>query len=74
MEVGPSSDDDYLSVAWVVQVRCQLPLSRSIPAHVEAYLDNDEYNDNSGDERGEGGVMRHTLHISFKLFYPIITS
>lgn len=46
MEVGPSSDDDYLSVAWVVQVRRQLPLSRSIPAHVEAYLDNDEYNDN----------------------------
>lgn len=47
MEVGPSSNNDYLSIAWVAQVCCQLPLSRPVPAHIEKYLYDDEYNDNS---------------------------
>lgn len=27
MQVGSPSNDDYLSIAWVAQVCCQLPLS-----------------------------------------------
>lgn len=27
MEVGPPTDDDYLGIAWIAQVCCQLPLS-----------------------------------------------
>lgn len=46
MKVGPSSNNDYLSIAWVAQVCCQLPLSWSVPAHIEEYLNNDEYNNN----------------------------
>ncbi len=57
MEVGPSSNNDYLSIAWVAQVRCQLPLSRSVPADVEEYLDDDEYDDNSLKE-WEGNTER----------------
>lgn len=50
MKVGPSSNNDYLSIPWVAQICCQLPLSGSVPAHVEEYLDNDEYYNNSGKE------------------------
>lgn len=48
MKEGPSSNDDNLGIARVAQVRCQLPLSRPVPAHVKEYLDDDEYYDNSG--------------------------
>lgn len=51
MEVGPPTDDDYLGIAWIAQVCRQLPLSRPVPAHVEEYLDDDEYDDNSENER-----------------------
>ncbi len=54
MKVGPSSNNDYLSVAWVAQVCCQLPLSWSVPAHIEEYLDDDEYDNNSVKGREEG--------------------
>lgn len=76
MQVGPSSNDDYLSIAWVAQVCCQLPLSWSIPAHVEEYLDNDKYDNNSAKKRtekrgSEDGVasIEHKflkLHLLFK--------
>lgn len=58
MKVGPSSNNDYLSIARVAQVRCQLPLSWSVPAHIEEYLDDDEYDNNSVKERGRGEKMR----------------
>lgn len=51
MEVGPPTDDDYLGIAWIAQVCCQLPLSWPVPAHVEEYLDDDEYDDNSGEKK-----------------------
>lgn len=56
MEVGPSTDDDYLSIAWVAQVSCQLPLPRPVPAYIEEYLDYDEYYDHS--VGGLGGTER----------------
>lgn len=56
MKVGPSSNNNYLGIAWVAQVCCQLPLSWSIPAHIEKYLDDDEYDDNSAKkERDKNG-------------------
>lgn len=60
MKVGPSSDYNYLSIAWVAQVCCQLSLSGPVPAYVEEYLDDDEYDDNSVEGhsrrgRGRGG-------------------
>lgn len=57
MKVGPSSDYNYLSIAWVAQVCCQLSLSGPVPAYVEEYLDDDEYDDNSVEghsRRGRG--------------------
>lgn len=67
MEVGPPTHDDYLGIAGVAQVRCQLPLSRPVPAHVEEYLDDDEYYDDSdgggGQKRGEvQDAPSSTLH------------
>ena len=52
MKVGPSSNNDYLSIAWVAEVSCQLPLSGPVPAHIEEYFDDDEYNNNSGKQKG----------------------
>ena len=56
MEVRSSSNYDYLSIAWVAQVGRQLPLSGSVPAHIEEYLDDDEYDDNSVEERRLGWI------------------
>lgn len=47
MEVGSSSNDDYLGIPGVAQVRRQLSLSGSVPAHIEEYLDDDEHYDHS---------------------------
>ena len=54
MKVGPSSNDDNLGIARVAQVGCQLPLPWSVPAHIEEYLDDNEYDDNSERERERG--------------------
>lgn len=51
MEVGPPTHDDYLGIAWIAQVCRQLPLSGAVPAHVEEDLDDDEYDDNSDEEK-----------------------
>lgn len=73
MKVGSSTDDDYLSIAWVAQVCCQLPLSRSVPAHIEEYLDDDEYDDDSVKETGKNkegkGVMGHYVSSLIDDFY-----
>lgn len=47
MKVSPSSDDDYLCIAGVAQICCQLPLSWPVPAHIEEDLYDDEYYNNS---------------------------
>lgn len=47
MQVSSSSDNHYLCIARVAQVRSQLPLSGPVPAHVEEYLYDDEDDHNS---------------------------
>lgn len=54
MEVGPPANNHYLSVAWVAQVRRQLPLSGPVPAHVKEDLDDDEYYNHS-ETQARGG-------------------
>lgn len=62
MEVGPPANNHYLSVAWVAQVRRQLPLSGPVPAHVKEDLDHDKYYNHSetqpkgGDESDDGST------------------
>lgn len=60
MEVGPPTHDDYLGIAWIAQVCCQLPLSGAVPAHVEEDLDDDEYDDNSDEKKAKQKVRRRT--------------
>lgn len=47
MKVGPPSNDDYLCIARVAKVGCQLSLARPVPAYIEEDLDDNEYDDNS---------------------------
>lgn len=65
MEVCPSTNNDYLGIARVAQICCQLPLSWPVPAHVEEDLDNDKYYDDSVKERrvrrGWGGQRHVTV-------------
>lgn len=53
MKVGPSSNNDYLCIACVAQVCCQLPLPRPVPAHIEEYFYDDEYDNDSVKEANE---------------------
>lgn len=72
MKVGPSSDNDYLSIPCIAQVRCQLPLSWSVPAHIEEDLDDDEYYNNSTKTVKNVGRMRHNgyaLRFGFKTLF-----
>lgn len=69
MEVGPPSDDDYLGIARIAQVRCQLPLSRPVPAHVEEYLDDDEDYDNSDEEKTNNNTLFNPQITRFFLFF-----
>lgn len=56
MEVGPPSNNHYLSIAWIAQVCRQLPLSGPVPAHVEEDLDDDKYYDHSVRDIQEGEI------------------
>lgn len=72
MEVGPPSNNHYLSIAWIAQVRCQLPLSGPVPAHVEEDLDDDKYYNHSEKEKQEGEISptrwlkHHCMSMSVK--------
>lgn len=68
MEVGSSSNNHDLSVAGVAQVRCQLPLSGPVPAHVEEYLDDDEYDDDSAGNRKPSKLLLHRIRRFLGLF------
>lgn len=59
MKVGSPANDHDLSIAWIAQVSRQLPLPGPVPTHVEEDLDDDEYYDHSGREKGKKeGRMR----------------
>lgn len=75
MEVGPPSNNDDLGVAWVAQVRRQLPLPRSVPAHVEENLDDDEY-DNHSEKKGgsSNSSIRYSSRVTLNDKTPTIYS
>lgn len=56
MEVGPPTNNHYLSIAWIAQVCRQLPLAGPVPAHVEEDLDDDKYYNHSEREKQEGEI------------------
>lgn len=59
MKVGSPANNHYLSIAWIAQVSCQLPLSGPVPTHVEEDLDDDKnynHSEREGEKKGGGWV------------------
>lgn len=47
MQVRSSSHNNDLGIAWITEIRGQLPLSWAVPADVEEDLYHNKYYDNS---------------------------